>query len=110
MHLPGIGTTTERKIWDCGIKSGDKFSEELYCAGLSESKLKSILECISTSIEKLNARDHKCFAYNLHKKEHSRAYREFRDDIIFLDIKTTGLSPYYDERAWQPGVCFCLSG
>jgi len=64
---------------------------------LSESKLRSIPEGISTSKEKLNARDHTYFANNLPKKEHWRAYREFKEDTIFLDTETTGLSPYYNE-------------
>jgi uncharacterized protein YprB with RNaseH-like and TPR domain len=49
VHLPGIGTTTERKIWDSGIKSWDEFREEPHSAGLPESKLKQILGGISTS-------------------------------------------------------------
>ena len=93
IHLPGIGATTERKIWDSGIKSQDEFREEPHRAGLPESKLKHILEGINTSKEKLNARDHTYFANNLPKKDHWRAYREFMDDTIFLDIETTGLSP-----------------
>jgi uncharacterized protein YprB with RNaseH-like and TPR domain len=58
IHLPGIGATTEKKIWDCGIKSWDEFREEPHRTGLPESKLRSILEGISTSKEKLNARPH----------------------------------------------------
>ena len=97
IHLPGIGATTERKIWDSGIKSWDEFREEPHRARLPESKIRSILEGISTSKEKLNVRDHTYFANNLPSKEHWRAYREFKDDTIFLDIETTGLSPYYNE-------------
>lgn len=97
IHLPKIGAATERKIWDCGIKSWDEFMEEPHRTGLPESKLKQILEGISISKEKLNARDHTYFASNLPKNEHWRAYREFGDDTIFLDIETTGLSPYYNE-------------
>ena len=40
---------------------------------------------------------HTYFANNLPKKEHWRAYKEFRKNTIFLDIETTGLSPYYNE-------------
>ena len=40
---------------------------------------------------------HTYFANNLPKKEHWRAYREFRENTIFLDIETTGLSQNYDE-------------
>ena len=97
IHLPGIGATTKRKIWDSGIKSWDEFREENHRAGLPESKLRSILEGISTSKEKLKARNHIYFANNLPSKEHWRAYREFKDDTIFLDIETTGLSPYYNK-------------
>ena len=49
IHLPGIDAATERKIWNCGIKSWDEFREEPHHAGLPESKLRSILEVISTS-------------------------------------------------------------
>ena len=94
IHLPKIGATTERKIWDCGIKSWDEFREKPHRAGLPESKQRSILEGISTSKEKLNVRDHTYFVNNLQKNEHWRTYREFRENTIFLNIETTELSPY----------------
>jgi len=97
IHLPKIGTITERKIWACGIKFWDEFREEPHRAGLPESKRKQILEGIGTSKEKLDARDHTYFANNLTKKEHWRAYREFRENTTFLDIETTGHSPNYNE-------------
>ena len=72
IHMPKIGATTERKIWDSGIKSWDEFTEGPHHAGLPESKLRSILEGINTSKEKLNVRDHTYFANNLPKKSTGR--------------------------------------
>ena len=40
---------------------------------------------------------HTYFANNMPKKDHWRAHMEFRENTIFLDIETTGLSPYYNE-------------
>ena len=90
IHLPEIGTTTKRKIWTAVSSPGINSGKNPTVPDCRNSKLKQILEGISTSKDKLNARDHTYFANNLPKEEHSQAYRDY---TIFLDIETTGLSP-----------------
>jgi uncharacterized protein YprB with RNaseH-like and TPR domain len=92
IHLPGIGASTEKRIWRSGIVTWDEFVEDYPRVGLPASKANVILEGIGQSRDRLAARDHSYFARTLPSKEHWRAYRQFKDATIFLDIETTGLS------------------
>lgn len=93
IHLPGIGAATEQRIWGRGIRSWDDFLESHQAIGLPESRVRTIMEGINESAAQLEAGEHTYFANCLPPKEHWRAYRQFRDDTLFLDIETTGLSP-----------------
>ncbi|MCL7414574.1 MAG: ribonuclease H-like domain-containing protein [ANME-2 cluster archaeon] len=97
IHIPRIGTSTERKIWSCGIGSWDEFCDNHQVVGMSPSKIEQLLDGIEESRQRLETKDHTYFASTLPSKEHWRAYRQFSKDTLFLDIETTGLSQQRDE-------------
>jgi uncharacterized protein YprB with RNaseH-like and TPR domain len=90
LHIPSVGMTTERKIWNSGIKSMDDFIKSPPDF-LSENKSKKIAEHIHLSKEKLSDKDASYFYDNLPSKEHWRMFREYQDTTVYLDIETTGL-------------------
>ena len=97
IHIPTIGAVTEKKIWRRGIRSWDEFAQNYPSIGLPATKIKTILDGISESKKQLAARDHTYFAKTLPSQEHWRAYRQFKNSTLFLDIETTGLSPAYSD-------------
>lgn len=92
IHFPRIGASTEKKIWSSGISTWDEFVGNYQILGLPASKARIILDGISQSRDRLAEGDYAYFARALPAKEHWRAYRQFKDRTIFLDIETTGLS------------------
>ena len=96
IHIPRIGSTIERRIWSCGIRTWSEFAEQQDEIPISAAKKTTILTGIEESMQHLRACDAEFFAKLLPKSEHWRAYSDFKDKIAFVDIETTGLSPNYD--------------
>ena len=90
IHVPSIGYTTERTIWEQGARTWADYLELHPTLKLSAGKKALILPRIEESISRLDDRDYAYFAQVLPSKEHWRALSEFGDDIAFLDIETTG--------------------
>jgi uncharacterized protein len=92
VHLPGIGPVTEAELWQRGIRDW----RELAAAPLGRlpSRARSLSEAIAASEQALASRDVGWFARRLPAPEHWRLYPEFSEETAFLDIETTGLSPF----------------
>ncbi len=90
IHVPGIGYSTERKIWEMGALTWAQYIELHAELKLAEAKKALILPRIEESIERLDAGDHAYFAKVLPSKDHWRAVSEFGDGVGYLDIETTG--------------------
>ena len=89
-HIPSVGASTEKKIWDSGIESMDDFIKSPP-SFISKNKLIKITDHIKISKEKITAKDAYYFYENLSTSEHWRLFREFQDSTAYLDIETTGL-------------------
>ena len=89
-HIPSVGITTERKIWNSGVWSMDDFvaSPPDFLSG---TRSRRISDHIHLSKEKLANRDADYFYDNLPSKEHWRMFKEFQSTTVYLDIETTGL-------------------
>ena len=95
-HIPCVGAATERKIWGSGIKTMDDFvksSPEF----ISPNKRQTIIDYIQVSKKHINNKNVQFFYKNLPSKEHWRLFGEFRKNIVYLDIETTGLGTLEDE-------------
>ena len=92
--IPGIGEKTEKYLWGKGILTWNDL-EKIYIPTLSGNKKKTIQNHLKLARVALDRMDSSFFARYLPKKEYWRLYREFRPRTLFLDIETTGLSPYY---------------
>lgn len=102
IHVPGIGYTTERKIWDLGASTWEQYVEMQSQLALPEGKKSIILPRVEESIVKLEARDYAYFAEALPAKEHWRALGQFGNKLAYLDIETTGCS--WDDQITVIGI------
>ncbi len=94
LHLPGVGPITEAELWRHGITSWDRFRGAGAVPGISPERRRRLERELAVAEEALAARNAAWFARRLPVAEHWRLYPEFRNLTAFLDIETTGLSPY----------------
>lgn len=93
-HIPGISTAKEAQLWADGVHSWD-----LAHPGRSSSphaQQKSFLETIDKSRNELSRRNAEFFGQRLPSSEQWRLFGEFRDQVAYVDIETTGLSRHSD--------------
>lgn len=97
VHLPGVGPHRERALWEQGILDWDRFLEAAARGTLAEKICAGGAPLVENSREAAARGDADFFRDILPRRESWRLYREFADRALFLDIETTGLSPYSAE-------------
>lgn len=93
IHIPNIGSTTEFRIWNCGIRNWEDFLKNHNMLKLPRVKRRRLLSGVEESIEQLSSGNHVYFAKRLPTSLQWRAYRHFKEKTAYVDIETTGLSP-----------------
>jgi len=83
--FPGIGEKTEKKLWKKGVTHWDDVEDS------SVSRKDRILAEMDKARKNLNAGNSLYFKEKLPNKSLWRTYENFRDDVCFFDIETTGL-------------------
>ena len=97
LHIPGIGKITEKRLWAKGIRDWDAV-DKVSTSNEFGIKLRNLLaHYIPQSEEALSKKDFTFFGRLFKSGESWRCYPELRNECVFLDIETTGLSPYFDE-------------
>jgi len=90
--LAGIGPSTERRLWQQGVREWSTFLREPHLPGMSAGR-KSLydgqLVAAQAALEQGNAA---YFARCLHTRDHWRLFRAFGARALYLDIETTGMS------------------
>ena len=94
-HLPGIGPTTERRLWDEGIRCWSDLSVSSGHA-VPRSQVDRLTRQNDRYVNELELGNACAFARSLPSNQHWRIFPEFRDKVAFLDIETTGLGSYGD--------------
>jgi hypothetical protein len=95
LHLPGIGPATEVDLWQSGFRDWqDLLLERPGRLGVSPPTRSRLAKELERSERALAERDAGWFARRLPNREHWRLYPAFARETAFLDIETTGLSPY----------------
>ena len=90
--LPSVGAKKERAIWETGLRSWDDFlSADSVGTMRPEAKERGDV-LLTQASEMLDDGDSRGLAELLPKGEVWRMYRRFRDDAVYLDIETDGLS------------------
>ena len=93
-HLPGVGPATEADLWQSGFLDWRDLLSRTESLGLSSPTRSRLAAELARSEEALRERDAGWFARRLPTREHWRLYPTFARETAYLDIETTGLSPY----------------
>jgi uncharacterized protein len=94
LHLPGIGPATELALWRDGVTDWAELAARLERFGDTSGHRERVRREIAGSERALQEGDAAWFGHRLPDAEHWRLFSEFRDRAGYLDIETTGLSPY----------------
>jgi uncharacterized protein len=94
LHLSGVGPVTEADLWRAGLSDWRDLLERPADLGLSSASRTRLAQELAASERALAERDVAWFGHRLPEREHWRLYPEFARETAFLDIETTGLSPY----------------
>jgi uncharacterized protein len=91
LHVPGVGYSTEERLWRAGVHGWDDVSAGRHGRILSGRIARRLEEWIGASESALRKGRYRYFAENLPPREHWRAWPDFRDHAAYVDIETTGL-------------------
>jgi uncharacterized protein YprB with RNaseH-like and TPR domain/predicted nuclease with RNAse H fold len=97
LHIPGIGKTTEKRLWTNGIRDWDAIRNLSTSRDFGARIAGLLARYIPESKQALINKDFAFFNRLLKSGEAWRFYPELCNECVFLDIETTGLSPYFDE-------------
>jgi uncharacterized protein YprB with RNaseH-like and TPR domain len=90
IHLQGVGNTTEARLWERGATDWDAFLANKDALGMARGKLDYWADCLEECRERLAVGDSRFFARSLAPRDQWRAFPEFKDCALYLDIETTG--------------------
>jgi uncharacterized protein len=93
-HLPGIGPATEAALWQEGLRDWRDLAERVPSGPGRALARENLARELAASERALADGDAAWFGRRLPDAEHWRLYPHFADRTAFLDIETTGLSPY----------------
>ncbi len=93
IHLPNFGKKTEKELWEKGILSWEKYIQIEKESSLFFEESSSVLNESQKAYANKNI---DFFSKTLAKQEYYRLALSFPEEVLFLDIETTGLSSYYD--------------
>lgn len=98
VHIPGIGKTTERRLWEHGVHTwGDADVVAPGARAIRPRVLAQLRSYLPASRLALQEKDASFFARLCGLGEAWRVFSRFARDCVYLDIETTGLSPGYDD-------------
>jgi len=96
IFLEKVKRGTEEKLWNQGIYNWDSFLNTKEIKGLSKTRKTYYNKKILEARKALYNFNSSYFRNILPSSENYRLYDFFKEDAVFLDIETTGLSPRYN--------------
>jgi uncharacterized protein YprB with RNaseH-like and TPR domain len=90
-HLPGIGLSIERRLWDFGVQCWEDLIRA-DAAKLAWKRRDSVADHVKESLEHFEKCNPKYFMELLPSHQQWRLFPAFREKVAYLDIETTGLS------------------
>lgn len=90
-HLPGVGASTEQRLWSAGLTTWD---QAIAAAGrLTAIARRASVEAVQESARRHTQCDAVWFAAGLRSADSWRLFADFRDRCAYLDVETTGMGP-----------------
>ena len=90
--LDRVGERTERRIWDQGVRTWDDFLGTTSVSPFSNERKETADAILVDAKEAMTRRATDFFSDRMPNREVWRLYPSFKEDVVFLDIETTGLS------------------
>ena len=94
--LDRFGREKEKKLWQSGISDWQKFLRTRNVPGISVTKKAYFNRQLLSAQKALYSFDSRYFTARLPRPEHWRLYDFFKEDCVYLDIETTGLSEEHE--------------
>lgn len=91
IHAQDIGEKTEKRIWESGLLTWEQYLAGCDACRLSQRQRDLLQPVVEESVRRFSQGDHTYFASTVPSREHWRAYKEFGDKAVFLDIETVGM-------------------
>ncbi len=91
--LKGIGTHTERRLWEEGVSDWDTFLSRPQVIGISSERKAGYDLDLQTASGQFRAGNLRFFAQCLKARDQWRLFEAAGTRTLFLDIETTGTSP-----------------
>jgi len=96
LHIPGIGSVTEKRLWTSGLLDWHQVDSAEGC-DVPAKNLMRVAACMAESCEHLDKNNPAYFADHLPAGEHWRFFPQFRKTTAFMDIETTGMDVFGSE-------------
>ena len=96
VHGPGIGTTTERSIWQAGARTWEQYLDQYARGRFGGRRHDQLASVIQDSRRALDARDVSFFGNRLASCDRWRLYHSFVDRAAYIDVETTGFGAAAD--------------
>ncbi len=90
IHLPGIGRETEQSLWDQGCLTWADLDQGLDSFSVGSADRSEVKRGLVNSADSLAGRKGEYFKNGLGLKESWRAYPDFKDSCVYVDIETDG--------------------
>ncbi|MET0515900.1 MAG: ribonuclease H-like domain-containing protein [Nitrospiraceae bacterium] len=94
VHLKGVGPSTERRLWDDGIRDWSAFLHRPAVTGISTLRKDLYDRDLAAAVLALEEGNSRYFARCLKGKDHWRLFETFRHRTLYMDIETTGVSAH----------------
>ena len=90
VFLKGIGESTERRLWEAGVRNWHDFLANASLPGIASARKSMYDEQIHQMLSQYKRGNFRFFAQCLKPRDHWRLFDTFRTRTVFLDIETTG--------------------
>ena len=95
--LKGIGASTERRLWDIGIRDWALFLEAPVLPGISLQRKGLYDAVLREAGAHIQRRQSRYFTKLLKPRDHWRLFETFQAGALYVDIETTGAPPEHGE-------------